>query len=146
LLIFLFKSSESLANAYGIAVTGAMLADTGLIFIVAWKLWKWNRWLVMMIVAPFLIIDIVFFSSHLLKFLDGGSLPLLFGAALVLVMWTWVRGTNIVMEKARRDSVPLIDLARMLEKSKPTRVIGTAVFLTADPETAPGALLHNLKH
>jgi K+ transporter len=129
-----------------LAVTGAMLADTGLIFIVAWKLWKWNRWLVMLIVAPFLIIDIGFFSSNLFKFLDGGYLPLLFGAALVLVMWTWVRGTNIVMEKARRDSVPLADLARMLEKSKPTRVVGTAVFLTADPETAPGALLHNLKH
>jgi KUP system potassium uptake protein len=146
MLIFLFKSSESLANAYGIAVTGAMLADTGLIFMVAWKLWKWNRWLVMLIVAPFLVIDIGFFSSNLFKFLDGGYLPLLFGAVLVVIMWTWVRGTNIVMEKARRDSVPLADLARMLEKSKPTRVVGTAVFLTADPETAPGALLHNLKH
>ena len=73
LLIFLFKSSESLANAYGIAVTGAMLADTGLIFIVGWKLWKWNRWLVMLIVAPFLVIDTAFFSSNLLKFLDGGT-------------------------------------------------------------------------
>jgi KUP system potassium uptake protein len=61
-------------------------------------------------------------------------------------MWTWVRGTRIVYDKSRRDSVPLPDLVKMLEKSKPVRVAGTAVFLTSDPETAPGALLHNLKH
>ncbi len=64
----------------------------------------------------------------------------------MIMMWTWVRGTRIINEKSRRDSVPLTDLIKMLEKSKPVRVAGTAVFLTADPETAPGALLHNLKH
>jgi len=145
-LVFIFKSSDALASAYGIAVTGAMLADTGLIFFVAWKLWNWNRWLAALAVLPFFVIDATFFSANLLKLLDGAYLPLIFGGGLIVVMWTWVRGSNIVTAKARRDSVPLADLARMLEKSKPTRVTGTAVFLTADPETAPGALLHNLKH
>ncbi len=145
-LIFIFKTSDDLASAYGIAVTGAMLADTGLIFFVAWKLWKWNAWLATLVVAPFLVIDTTFFTANLFKLLDGAYMPLLFGAFLVVLMWTWVRGSNIVTAKARRDSVPLAELARMLEKSKPTRVTGTAVFLTADPDTAPGALLHNLKH
>lgn len=145
-LVLLFKTSSSLASAYGIAVTGAMLADTGLFFIVARFVWQWPAWRVALFGIPFLAIDLVFFGANLLKIPDGAYMPLLFGAALMIMMWTWVRGTRIVNEKSRRDSVPLTDLIKMLEKSKPVRVAGTAVFLTADPDTAPGALLHNLKH
>lgn len=145
-LVLTFKTSSSLASAYGIAVTGAMLADTGLFFIVARFVWKWPVWQVGLFGIPFLVIDLVFFGANLLKIPDGAYMPLIFGAALMIMMWTWVRGTRIVNEKSRRDSVPLTDLIKMLEKSKPVRVAGTAVFLTADPETAPGALLHNLKH
>ncbi|KAF0229481.1 MAG: KUP system potassium uptake [Beijerinckiaceae bacterium] len=145
-LVFLFKNSSALGSAYGIAVTGAMLADTGLFFIVALLVWKWPPWRVALFGIPFLMIDLVFFGANCLKIPEGAYMPLLFGALLMLMMWTWVRGTRIVYEKSRRDSVPLSDLIKMLEKSKPVRVAGTAVFLTSDPDTAPGALLHNLKH
>lgn len=145
-LVFAFKSSSSLASAYGIAVTGAMLADTGLFFIVALLVWGWPMWRVALFGIPFLAIDLVFFGANCLKIPDGAYMPLLFGGLLMLMMWTWVRGSRIVYEKSKKDSVPLIDLIKMLEKSKPVRVAGTAVFLTADPDTAPSALLHNLKH
>jgi len=145
-LVFLFKNSSSLASAYGIAVTGAMLADTGLFFIVAFRVWQWPLWRVCLFGIPFLLIDLTFFGANCLKIPEGAYMPLLFGGLLMLMMWTWVRGSRIVYEKARKDSVPLIDLIKMLEKSKPVRVAGTAVFLTSDPDTAPGALLHNLKH
>lgn len=145
-LVFVFRSSSSLANAYGIAVTGAMLADAGLFFFVTWRVWGWKLWQSALTVVPFLVVDFVFFGANLLKLLDGAYLPLIFGAVLIIIMWTWVRGSRIVYSKARKESLPIMDLMRMLEKSKPQRVRGTAVFLTSDPETAPGALLHNLKH
>ena len=145
-LVFAFRTSDALAAAYGVAVTGTMVVTTCLFFMVAWKMWKWSVWTAALVALPLLTIDLIFFAANLLKLFDGAYLPLTFGATLVLVMWTWVRGSGIVVAKARKDSVPLVELARMLEKSKPQRVAGTAVFLTADPETAPGALLHNLKH
>jgi KUP system potassium uptake protein len=145
-LILAFKDSSSLANAYGIAVTGSMLADTCLFFMVLLYVWKKSLGLSLLITLPFLVIDLVFFGANLLKLLQGAYMPLLFGALLILMMWTWVRGSRIVFEKERRESVALTDLLKMLEKSKPTRVAGTAVFLTSDPEMAPGALMHNLKH
>ena len=145
-LVVLFQTSSKLANAYGIAVTGAMVADTALFFLVAWKVWKWNISLVTFIVLPLFLIDLAFFGANALKIPDGAYLPLIFGALLVILIWTWLRGTGIVSQKERKDSLPLVDLIRMLEKSKPQRVPGTAVFLTSDPDTAPGALLHNLKH
>jgi KUP system potassium uptake protein len=146
LLVLTFKTSSSLASAYGIAVTGAMLADTVLFIIVARHVWKWQPWQVALLATPFLAVDLVFFGANCLKIPEGAYMPLVFGLALIVMMWTWVRGTRIVYEKSRRDSVPLADLIKMLEKSKPVRVAGTAVFLTSDPETAPGAMLHNLKH
>jgi KUP system potassium uptake protein len=145
-LVLLFKTSSDLASAYGIAVTGAMLADTGLFFIVAYYVWNWAPWKIAALGIPFLLIDLVFFGANALKIPEGAWMPLVFGTFLIIVMWTWVRGSRIVYTKSRKDSVPLLDLIKMLEKSKPVRVAGTAVFLTSDPETAPGALLHNLKH
>ncbi|MFM9976343.1 MAG: potassium transporter Kup [Beijerinckiaceae bacterium] len=145
-LVVIFRNSSSLANAYGIAVTGAMLADAGLFFFVTWKIWGWKPWQSTAVVLPFLVVDAVFFGANLLKLFDGAYMPLLFGAVLIVLMWTWVRGTRIVALKEHKGSLPVADLFRMLEKSKPVRVKGTAVFLTSDPETAPGALLHNLKH
>jgi KUP system potassium uptake protein len=145
-LVVIFRTSSSLANAYGIAVTGAMLADAGLFFFVTWKVWGWKPWQSTAVVVPFLLVDAIFFGANLLKLFDGAYMPLIFGAALIVLMWTWVRGSHIVARKERRDSLPVADLFRMLDKSKPVRVKGTAVFLTSDPENAPGALMHNLKH
>ena len=146
LLVISFRTSSSLANAYGMAVTGTMLVTTCIFYVVTQRVWGWKLWQSVLVVIPFLIVDAVFFGANLLKLLDGAYMPLIFGAILIVLMWTWVRGSRIVYRKERRDSLPVADLFRMLEKSQPTRVKGTAVFLTSDPENAPGALLHNLKH
>jgi KUP system potassium uptake protein len=146
ILVISFKTSSELAHAYGIAVTGAMLADAGLFYLLLRHVWKKSLGVSLLTITPFLFIDFVFFGANLLKLLDGAYLPLLFGAFLILLMWTWVRGSRIVFDKERRESVALVELLKMLEKSKPNRVAGTAVFLTSDPEMAPAALLHNLKH
>jgi KUP system potassium uptake protein len=145
-LVLLFKSSEALANAYGIAVAGTMVMTTSLAFFVVWKLWRWPLWQALALIAAFLSIDVGFFVANLYKVLDGGYVPLLLGTASFIVMWTWSRGSEILMEKTHRDSIPMADLLKMLEKSKPTRVPGTAVFLTNDVGVAPSSFMHNLKH
>jgi KUP system potassium uptake protein len=145
-LVFVFKSSSSLASAYGIAVSGTMVATTALAFVVVWKCWHWPMWLAGLFVSGFLAIDVAFLAANLIKIIDGGWVPLLIGGCSMVVMLTWVRGTRLLTQKFRRDSIPTPDLIRMLEKSKPLRVAGTAVFLTSSPEIAPSALMHNLKH
>ncbi|CAN3991423.1 potassium transporter Kup [Methylocystis bryophila] len=146
ILVVLFKSSSALASAYGIAVTGTMVTTTALAFVVVWKRWRWPLWAAVPFVSAFLVVDLAFLAANLMKVVDGGWVPLLLGACSMVVMWTWVRGTHLLAEKTHRDSIPICDLIAMLEKSKPTRVKGTAVFLTSDPNVAPAALMHNLKH
>ena len=146
LLVFLFKSSDALANAYGIAVTGTMVVTTLLAFFVVRKLWNWSLLSALVVTGFFLTIDLSFLIANLVKVLDGGWVPLLLAGMSMTVMWTWVRGTALLQDKTHRDSISTRDLVRMLQKSKPTRVPGTAVFLTSDPEVAPSALMHNLKH
>jgi KUP system potassium uptake protein len=146
LLLFVFQTSSALASAYGIAVTGAMFVDTLLAYVIMRQMWKWNRWQSLGLLVPLGILDIVFISSNLLKVPDGAWLPLVLGGGLVAVMWTWARGTQILTDKTRRDSVPLCDLIDILRARAPHRAPGTAIFLTSDPDVAPVALMHNLKH
>ena len=145
-LVVLFRSSDALANAYGIAVAGTMVATTALAFFVVRYLWKWPLAATLALVGAFVAVDLTFFVANLYKVLDGGWVPLLLGATMFTLMWTWSRGSALLSEKTHRDSLPMADLIRMLEKSKPTRVPGTAVFLTSDPKSAPSSFLHNLKH
>ena len=145
-LVLLFRSSDALANAYGIAVSGTMVATTALAFFVVWKLWRWPLWGALALVCGFLSIDVGFFIANLYKVLDGGWVPLMLGGAMFIIMWTWSRGSGILTVKTHRDSIPMADLIKMLEKSRPVRVPGTAVFLTNDPTSAPSSLMHNLKH
>jgi KUP system potassium uptake protein len=145
-LVLLFRTSDALANAYGIAVSGTMVATTSLAFFVVWRLWRWPLWGALALVCAFLSIDISFFLANLYKVLDGGWIPLLLASAMMVVMWTWARGSDILGLKTHRDSIPMKDLIKMLEKSKPVRVPGTAIFLTSDPSVAPSAFMHNLKH
>ncbi|HEY1752799.1 MAG TPA: potassium transporter Kup [Caulobacteraceae bacterium] len=145
-LLLVFRDSHRLASAYGIAVTGAMFVDTLLAYVIARRVWKWNRFQVALLLAPLAAVDVTFISSNLLKIPDGAWLPLAFGAAMVLVMITWNRGAQLLTDKTRRDSVPMKDLADILRNRAPHRVAGTAVFLTSDPDVAPVALMHNLKH
>ncbi|QGM47492.1 potassium transporter Kup [Methylocystis heyeri] len=146
ILVIVFKNSSALASAYGIAVTGTMVTTTALAFVVVWKKWRWPLWASLLLISTFLSIDLAFLAANLMKVVDGGWVPLLLASCSVVVMWTWVRGTHLLAEKTHRDSIPIMDLIAMLQKSKPTRVPGAAIFLTSDPNVAPTALMHNLKH
>ena len=146
LLVALFRSSGALASAYGIAVTGTMVVTVMMAFIVIWKVWNWSPIAAAALIAPFLFIDLTFLSANLLKVVDGGWMPLALGGLIMLLMYTWRRGSRLLFEKTRRQETPLEALVAMLEKSPPQRVPGTAVFLTSDPTSAPTALMHSLKH
>ncbi len=145
-LVVLFQNSSALANAYGIAVTGTMVVTTTIAFVVVWKMWRWPLWAAASLTAIFLIVDLAFLAANLVKVLEGGYVPLILAGGAMILMWTWVRGNAMLVRKTQRDSIPTIELIRMLEKSKPTRVAGTAIFLTNSADTAPSSLMHNLKH
>ena len=146
LLVAMFRSSSALASAYGIAVTGTMVVTCMMAFIVIWRMWRWSPFAAAALIVPFLVIDLTFLSANMLKVVQGGWVPLALGGVVMLVMYTWRRGTRILFDKTRRLETPLDDLVRILEKKPPQRVAGTAVFLTSDPKSAPTALLHSLKH
>ncbi len=146
LLVGMFHTSSALASAYGIAVTMTMVMDGLLAFVVIWTLWRWSIWSTALLVVPLILVDTIFFAANLLKLLEGAWAPLLFGIAMVLLIVTWQRGTRLLANKTRRIEVPLETLLKSLQKKPPHTVPGTAVFLTSDPEFAPTALLHNLKH
>lgn len=148
LLVAIFKSSSHLAHAYGVAVTGTMLVTSLMAFFVIWRVWEWSALKAAALIAPFALIELVFFSSNLMKIFEGALVPLFLGLLLVIIMTTWVEGTRILMTKASRDkaNIPLTELIELLEKNPPHQVKGTAVFLTGTPDMAPAALLHNLKH
>jgi KUP system potassium uptake protein len=146
LLVMLFRSSSGLASAYGIAVSTTMVADGIMGFVVIWKMWNWRAATAAALIVPFVVVDMTFFSANLLKLFEGAWVPLLFGLTMAIMIWTWRRGTVILMAKTRRIEVPLTDLIKSLEKRPPHIVKGTAVFLTSDPNFVPTALLHNLKH
>jgi KUP system potassium uptake protein len=145
-LVLVFQTADNLADAYGLAVTGTMLATTILAYIVVRKMWHWKLHWALLMIAPLISLDTVFLVANGLKIATGGWLPLSTGAVLFLIMSTWMRGTQILTAKTRRDSVPLAELIEMLRARQPHRVPGTAVFLTSDLDTAPVALMHNLKH
>jgi KUP system potassium uptake protein len=146
LLVVLFRSSSALASAYGIAVTGTMVVTGLMAFIVITRVWKWSLAATALLIAPFLFIDLTFLAANLLKVFEGGWMPLALGATVMALMYTWRRGSRILFDKTRKHEIPLEGLVSMLEKKPPLRVPGTAVFLTSDPQSAPTALMHSLKH
>ena len=146
LLVLLFRTSSGLASAYGIAVSTTMVVDGIMGFVVVWKLWNWRAATAAAVIVPFVVVDMSFFAANLLKLLEGAWVPLLFGVAVAVMIWTWRRGAAILTAKTRRIEVPLADLIKSLEKRPPHIVKGTAVFLTSDPSFVPTAMMHNLKH
>ncbi|CAN7239239.1 potassium transporter Kup [Bradyrhizobium sp. LjRoot220] len=146
LLVLLFRSSSALASAYGISVTGTMVVTAMMGFVVIWRVWKWSAVAATALIAPFLFLDLTFLAANLLKVFDGGWVPLALGGIVMLLMYTWRRGSRLLFDKSRKLEFPLAELVAMLEKRPPQRVPGTAVFLTSDPESAPTALMHSLKH
>jgi KUP system potassium uptake protein len=145
-LVIGFRNSDNLAGAYGIAVTMAMLIDSILIFVVMRRIWNWPVWVAVLITTPLLLIDLTFLASNSLKIPDGGWFPLLIGGIVFTLLTTWKRGRSLLMRRLAEDAMPLDLFIQSIQASPPTRVPGTAVFLTSTQNRVPHALLHNLKH
>lgn len=146
LLVIIFKNSDSLASAYGIAVNAAMLVNTLLGVIYFWKAENARRWLFVVPLAVIGLVEIMFLSANALKIANGGYLPLLIGLTVVSLMLIWRRGIGLLTSKLQRESTELSGLLESLERRQPSRVAGAAVFLQTDNKFAPSALMHNLKH
>ena len=165
LLVALFRSSSELASAYGIAVTGTMVTTAVMAFIVVYDVWRWSLTATIALIAPIVLVDSTFLMANMLKVVEGGWVPLAIAGVVMVIMYTWRRGTKLLFEKTRRQETPLDDLVARLETKLETgkkpetgkeagkepgkglqRVPGTAVFLTSDPSSAPTALMHSIKH
>jgi len=146
LAVLMFKSSSNLAAAYGIAVCTDMLITTVLTFFVIRHAWKLPLALCIGATGFFLLVDLAFWASNMFKLLDGGWFPLMLGAVIFTFMLTWHDGRRLLNASLRSDALKLTDFLEAVFVAPPTRVAGTAVFLTAEVGTVPNALLHNLKH
>lgn len=145
-VVLAFKESSNLAAAYGIAVTTTMVITTILAAIVMRQVWKWNPLIVTSVIALFLLVDVSFFIANVLKIVEGGWFPLLLGSLCFLILITWYQGRMLLRNKAIENGIPLQSFVTSLLEHEPTRVEGTAVFLTAHVDYVPVAMLHNLKH
>ena len=146
-LVLLFQDSESLAAAYGFAVTGTMLVTSVLAFSVLPRgAAGWRRLAWLTVLGVLLVVDLLLFGANVFKIHEGGWLPLLVGTVVFLLMMTWRRGRGLLAEMQRRDHQPLKEFMTQLEEFPPARVPGTAIFMTMNPGVVPAALLHNLKH
>jgi KUP system potassium uptake protein len=146
ILVLVFKSSSNLASAYGIAVNTSMIVDSMLAILFFWKSRTLPVWLVVPALSVILFIELTFMAANGLKLANGGYMPVLLGATIIMLMVTWMKGRAALAAKLRKDSVELLPLLESLERRQPTRVAGAAVFLQTDPLYAPSALMHNLKH
>ena len=145
-LVAQFRSSSAMAAAYGIAVTGTMVITTCLAFVVVRANWHWSLLKTSLVILPLLALDLFFFGANALRIVEGGWVPLLIAAAIGTLIATWLEGRGLLARQMRASTVSMRDLAAALLARPPMRVDGTAIFLTSDPEVAPVALLHNLKH
>ncbi|MFT3671480.1 potassium transporter Kup [Aestuariivirga sp.] len=145
-LVLAFRSSSALATAYGIAVTGTMVVTAILAMFVIKNRWKWPMAGVLALMVPLLAIDVVFFGANALKIAHGGWLPLTLGGAVMLLMWTWRKGTRQLLASTRALQAPLNTVVRSLAKSSVQRIDGAALYLTQTPDAAPTSLMHGLKH
>ena len=145
LLVVFFRTSSNLTSAYGIAVTGAMLIDTCLLSVVLFRLWNWPKYYAIPLLAVFFIVDGAYFAANLTKVPSGGWFPLLVGLLIFIVLTTWSKGRQLMIDRMRESAMPIKVFIQSAATSA-TRVPGTAVFMTSSPEGVPHALLHNLKH
>ncbi len=141
-----FGESTKLAAAYGISVTATMVIDSMMAFFVVWQYWRWPLWKALLLIVPLLLLEQAFLTANMLKLFEGGWFPLVIGLSMSLMMFTWLHGSKVLARVTKKSEAELEWLIGKLEAKPPHRVPGTAVFLTGDPESAPTALLHNLKH
>jgi KUP system potassium uptake protein len=146
ILVLGFRSSNNLAAAYGIAVTGDMVITSILATVVVARSWKWGWGRAIALFSCFLSVELVFLAANILKIPDGGWFPLVAGMAVFVLMTTWKRGRQLLSERLQGERLELSLFLESLASSMPTRVAGTSVFLNADPKGVPHALLHNLMH
>ncbi|UCH48594.1 MAG: potassium transporter Kup [Betaproteobacteria bacterium] len=146
ILVVTFGSSSNLASAYGVAVTGMMAIDTILAFVVVTTLWNWSKWIAAPLAIAFLCIDLTFFSANTVKLVHGGWFPIVVAMVLFTVFTTWYRGRQILMHQLAPGAIGVEPFVQSITQHPPTRVPGTAVFLTTATEGVPHALLHNLNH
>jgi KUP system potassium uptake protein len=144
--VLAFGSSSELAHAYGVALTGTMVVTAVLTFFVIRYAWGYPLWLCLAATGFFVAIDLAFFSSAMLKTVDGGWFPLGIGLVVFIMMSTWRRGREVLFQRLNEQAVPLKPFLESLFQAPPVRVPGTAIFLTATPDATPHALLHNLNH
>jgi KUP system potassium uptake protein len=148
-LIISFGDSESLATAYGISVTGAMVVTTLMAFQFLRSIWGYGVLLSGAILLPLFLIESVFLAANLLKIHDGGGVPVALAIVIMLLMWTWTKGSRYIKDKTAKNDIPLETFIPMIEresKHAPVTVPGTAIFLTSVPNRTPAVLLHNIKH
>ncbi|MDK9726252.1 MAG: potassium transporter Kup [Sterolibacteriaceae bacterium MAG5] len=145
-LVLAFRSSSSLAAAYGIAVTGTMIITTLFAYLVARHQWQWSRLAAIPVFGALLALDLVFLGANSTKIVDGGWFPLVFGGFLYLLLSTWKRGRELLHERLDTGSLALVDFIPALETPETVSVPGTAIFMTPYRDHVPHALLHNLKH
>jgi KUP system potassium uptake protein len=145
-LVAIFKNEAALQDAYGLAVTGTMSVTTALTAVVVRRQWKWSRLRTAMIVIPLLAVDLSFYGANMLKLITGGWVPLAIALGVIIVIATWIHGSDIVVLKARKDRIPLDDFLASIARRPRQIVPGAAVYLTPTADLTPSALLHNLKH
>ncbi len=145
LLAIGFGSSSNLAAAYGISVTGTMLAGTIMLSILIIEVWKWKLWQAIPVITLLAIVDMAYFSANLTKIPDGGWFPLLIGILAFTMLTTWARGRYLMQQRLKEAAMPIEIFIKSAARTA-TRVPGTAVFMTSAASGVPPALLHNLKH
>ncbi|MCG2573455.1 potassium transporter Kup [Acinetobacter sp. ME22] len=145
-LIMIFKTSSNLASAYGLAVTLTMLCDTLLIGVFIYYAWKWNTFKLLLVITPFLLLDIILVAATSLKILSGGWVPLLIGGMAFGILMTWKRGRELMFAKLQHDTLPIDLFVKSVGSDAVHWVQGDAVFLTGTPNVVPHAMLHNIKH
>ncbi|MDO5653148.1 MAG: potassium transporter Kup [Brachymonas sp.] len=145
-VVIMFRTSENLAGAYGIAVTTNMVITSIMAYFVMRHVWKWHVVVALALTAFFLAVDGAFWFSNMAKILEGGWFPLFIAAVLFVLMLTWYRGRQLIAEKRAGNSLNLKEFLQSVFAAPPQRVAGTAVFMHPQDVSVPNALLHNLKH
>lgn len=145
-LVVGFQSSSRLAAAYGVAVTATMLISTILFYYVARDLWKWNIAALNAMIGVFMVIDLSFFGASITKLFHGAWFPLVIGFGVFTIMLTWKQGRSLLLQQLKNRTLTVDEFLQSLSLQQPQRVNGQAVYLTANPDVVPLAMLHNLRH
>lgn len=146
LTVMFFQNSSAIAAAYGIAVTGTMLITSILTYFVVRNIWKYPLWLAAGATSIFIALDVMLLASCSVKFFKGGWFPIALAVIMVVIMWTWKQGRETLLSSIHNDDPKLDDFIKSIAGSDIARVERTAVYLSANVDNVPQALMHNLKH